>query len=173
MVAPLVILAAATAIQSAVGGLIGASNARKRAAYASKLYEQQALINDMIYSRKIREDVGADIASAAARGVAQTGSVTASIMNEAFGTQLQRVIRSNELRMQGLQSSIGGQQQAQSSILSGLAGSLQAGYQGLQAQQTQNAIDAAKRDQAGTKDVSATLPNKPVAGPPVTYGPPV
>ena len=161
MVAVTAVLAGVSAGQKVIGGIINSINARKQAEFNQKLLEEQIAVNDILYAREIRAKTGESLVSAAARGVAQSGSVLDQAFDQAFGLQLQRAARNYQLRVEQTKTGVLGQQKSQSAFLTGLKGGLTAAITGAEA------VSTARKTSAATADAN----NTEVLGPPQTAGP--
>jgi len=139
-------LAAVAAVGNIIGGIRRGVQARRNAKFMRLVLQEQRKINDSLYARKIRQEVGSDLVNAAARGVAQTGTTLDTVFNEAFSLQQQRVIKNKELALSALRAEMEGSQFAQSAFAQGLGGALQSGYTGFKAYQEQKMIEQAQAD---------------------------
>ena len=139
-------------LTKAIGGIIASAQARERAEFQQEIFEEQERINNLLYGRRIRQELGEDIASIAARGVAQRGSPVDAAFDKAFGIQLERAQRNAQLRLQALQAQVTGETQSQQALLSGLGGVLTSGQTGVEVYQTQEQINLAKKARQTTTE---------------------
>ena len=104
------------------GGITASAQAKEQAAFFSEVYDEQIAVNNLLFNRQIRGELGEDITNIAARGVAQTGSPIESAIEEAFSKQLAREAKNQQLRFQQLQQEIQGKQSSQEALLGGIGG---------------------------------------------------
>lgn len=115
-----VAIAAGAAAFKIIGGLVAASQAKAKAEYFAKQYEEQAKSVGIQYQRSIQRSVGAEATKG--MGVSISGSRAASILDGAYTASLDMLAKQQDLYRAATSAQITGQQQATSAISEGIGG---------------------------------------------------
>lgn len=117
-------LAVANAGVKIIGGFIEAANARARAQYLIDLQQEQADLYAYMANKQITQETGTANANVGGRGIANTGSVSSSILQKNFDNQLEMQAKLQSIQQQIEQDRLKAFQVAQDAITKGFTGAL-------------------------------------------------